>query len=91
MAALGGNKYGLSPVDVDEVDLERFPLTAANPYIEANVEPGDGLYEPDSWCSLIATVWVLICHLPCRALLSTHQLKVWWHHMPVPTNVGQVC
>ena len=42
-------RYGLSPVNVDRVDLERFPLVASTaPYV-AHVRAGDALFIPDGW------------------------------------------
>ena len=47
------DKFGLSPVNVDRVDLQRFPrVSAAHTYL-ANLSAGDALYIPDSWWHVV--------------------------------------
>ena len=46
-------KFGLSPINVDRVDLERYPsMSNAQPMI-ARLEAGDALYLPDGWWHVI--------------------------------------
>ena len=46
-------KFGLSPINVDRVDLERFPSVAnATTYI-ANLSAGDAVYIPDGWWHVV--------------------------------------
>ena len=46
-------KFGLSPINVDRVDLERFPsLANATTYL-ANISAGDAVYIPDGWWHVI--------------------------------------
>ena len=47
------NKFGLSPINVDRVDLQRFPKVAEAKVQYARLEPGDALYLPDSWWHVI--------------------------------------
>lgn len=49
-------KFGLSPINVDRVDLERFPaLTHATPPLRALLQPGDALYLPNGWWHVITS------------------------------------
>ena len=50
---LSQDKFGLSPINVDRVDLERFPsLVDATPQL-ATLSAGDAIYIPDSWWHVI--------------------------------------
>ncbi len=42
-------KFGLSPVNVDRVDLQRFPEVANAATFVAELEPGDAVYIPYGW------------------------------------------
>ena len=46
-------KYGLSPLNVDRVDLERYPAMADAQPLIARLEAGDALYLPDGWWHVI--------------------------------------
>jgi hypothetical protein len=55
-AAADFPKFGLSPINVDRVDLERFPaLTHATPPLRALLQPGDALYLPNGWWHVITS------------------------------------
>lgn len=43
------NKYGLSPVNTEHIDLETWPRYADIPYLTADLEKGDVLYIPENW------------------------------------------
>ena len=47
------NKFGLSPISADRVDLDRFPLFANSSAHRALMHQGDALYIPDGWWHLI--------------------------------------
>ena len=47
------NKFGLSPISADRVDLERYPEFASAATVRATVYPGDAFYIPDGWWHLI--------------------------------------
>ena len=47
------NKFGLSPINADRVDLDRFPEFATAPTHYARVGPGDAVYIPDGWWHVI--------------------------------------
>ena len=47
------NKYGLSPINVDFVDLDRFPEMKNAIAHQATLEEGDALYIPDGWWHVI--------------------------------------
>ena len=47
------DKYGLSPVNVDRVDLERFPHVANASVQHVRLMPGDALYIPDGYWHVI--------------------------------------
>ena len=47
------DKFGLSPINVDRVDLQRFPRATEAKVLYARLEPGDALYLPDSWWHVI--------------------------------------
>jgi len=47
------NKYGLSPINVDRVDLQRYPAFAESTPMYARLAAGDALYIPDGWWHLI--------------------------------------
>ena len=47
------NKFGLSPISSDYVDLERFPEFAQAATFHAHVQPGDAFYIPDGYWHLI--------------------------------------
>ena len=47
------DKYGLSPINVDRVDLQRYPAFAEAPPLYARVAAGDALFIPDGWWHLI--------------------------------------
>ena len=47
------NKFGLSPISADRVDLDRFPEFAAAATHRALMRKGDSLYIPDGWWHLI--------------------------------------
>lgn len=53
------DKFGLSPVNVDRVDLQRFPLLRNATVLFAHLKPGDILYLPHGW-------WHVIHSLPGR-------------------------
>ena len=46
-------KYGLSPINVDRVDMERFPSIVNAPPLVARLNAGDAVYIPDSWWHVI--------------------------------------
>ena len=46
-------KYGLTPVNVDRVDLERFPSVANASTMYTRLQPGDAVYIPDGWWHVI--------------------------------------
>ena len=46
-------KFGLSPINVDRVDLERFPSLANATVYLANMSAGDVLYIPDGWWHVV--------------------------------------
>jgi hypothetical protein len=46
-------KFGLSPVNVDRVDLQRFPAVANATTYLANLSAGDAVYIPDGWWHVI--------------------------------------
>ena len=46
-------KYGLSPINVDRVDLERFPALASVSPLHARMQSGDALFIPDGWWHVI--------------------------------------
>jgi hypothetical protein len=43
------NKYGLSPVNTEHIDLETWPRYADIPFLTADLEKGDILYIPENW------------------------------------------
>ena len=43
------DKFGLSPINVDRVDLQRFPSFANATTYVANLHAGDIVYLPDGW------------------------------------------
>jgi len=47
------NKYGLSPVNVDHVDLQRFPRVSNATVMRTRLLPGDAVYLPDGWWHVI--------------------------------------
>jgi len=47
------NKYGLSPISADRVDLDRYPEFARAATHHMHVRPGDAFYLPDGWWHLI--------------------------------------
>lgn len=47
------DKFGLSPINVDRVDLERFPRFADARVQHVRLEPGDALYIPDGYWHVI--------------------------------------
>jgi len=47
------NKFGLSPISADRVDLERYPEFANAATFYAKVHPGDAFYIPDGYWHLI--------------------------------------
>ena len=47
------DKFGLSPINVDRVDLERFPEVANAATIVANLSAGDAVYIPDGWWHVV--------------------------------------
>lgn len=47
------DKYGLSPINVDRVDLQRFPKAAEAKVLHVRLNPGDALYIPDSYWHVI--------------------------------------
>ena len=47
------NKFGLSPISADHVDLERYPEFAKAATMKAVMGPGDALYIPDGWWHLV--------------------------------------
>ena len=49
------HKFGLSPVNVDRVDLQRFPAVANAKTYVAHLSAGDAIYIPDSWWHLISS------------------------------------
>jgi hypothetical protein len=50
------NRYGLSPVNPDRVDLERYPLFAAlRGGMHATLTRGDALFIPDGWWHQVRT------------------------------------
>ncbi len=46
-------KFGLSPINMDRVDLERFPSLANATTFYTRLQPGDAVYIPDSWWHVI--------------------------------------
>jgi hypothetical protein len=46
-------KFGLSPINTDRVDLERFPEFAKSHAHRALLRPGDALYIPDGWWHVV--------------------------------------
>ena len=49
------DKFGLSPVNVDRVDLERFPRVANATTYHVRLEAGDAVYIPDSWWHVVVS------------------------------------
>jgi len=47
------DKFGLSPVNCDRVDLQRFPEVANAPTYYARTRAGDMIYIPDGWWHVI--------------------------------------
>jgi len=47
------DKYGLSPINVDRVDLQRFPRLPEAKVLYAHLYPGDALYIPDCYWHVI--------------------------------------
>lgn len=47
------DKYGLSPINVDRIDLQRFPKVAEAKVSHVRLNPGDALYIPDSFWHVI--------------------------------------
>jgi len=47
------DKFGLSPINVDRVDLDRFPDFPTGRMYHARLQAGDALYIPDSWWHVI--------------------------------------
>ena len=43
------DKFGLSPINVDRVDLDRFPDFSTGRMYHARLEAGDALYIPDRY------------------------------------------
>lgn len=43
------NKFGLSPVHTEHVDIERYPRMMDLPWLTAELEAGDILYIPENW------------------------------------------
>ena len=46
-------KFGLSPINMDRVDLQRFPEVSAAAPLFANLTAGDALYIPDGWWHVV--------------------------------------
>ena len=49
------DKYGLSPLNVDRVDLEAFPAVVSAPPLLARVNAGDALLIPDGWWHVVVS------------------------------------
>ena len=49
------DKYGLSPINVDRVDLQRFPRLADAEVHHALLSAGDALYIPSGWWHVISS------------------------------------
>ena len=47
------NKFGLSPINIDYVDLERFPEVKNAVSHQVTIDEGDALYIPDGWWHMI--------------------------------------
>ena len=47
------DKFGLSPINVDRVDLQRFPQMVNAPPLVAHMSAGDSLYLPDGWWHVV--------------------------------------
>ena len=56
-------QYGLSPINVDRVDLQRFPRLADAAVYHVRLHPGDALYIPDGW--VCAPVRACACERGC--------------------------
>ena len=48
-----GGRYGLSPINVDRVDLQRFPKFAEARVEHVRLHPGDALYIPENYWHVI--------------------------------------
>ena len=66
-AGSDGMQYNTSPVDVENPDLQKYPLFAeAPPPIECILNPGDALYIPEKW-------WHHV-----RSLSRSVSVNMWW-------------
>lgn len=66
-AGLNGMQYNTSPVDVENPDLQKYPLFArCPPPIECTLNPGDSLYIPAKW-------WHHV-----RSLSRSVSVNAWW-------------
>lgn len=68
------NKFGLSPVSADRVDLDRFPDFANAAAYRTVLRKGDSLYLPDGW-------WHLIKSLPGRNVAVAIEFEPFVHHV----------
>ena len=73
-------RYGLSPINVDRVDLRRFDkLTKSSPYV-VDLYPGDALYVPSLW-------WHVVMTPPGRNILLTTEFE---YHQQVAESLQLV-
>jgi len=56
MYAAYHDKFGLSPINTEKVDLNRFPRFADAPYYKATLNKGDILYIPSHWWHQIRSI-----------------------------------
>ena len=68
------NKFGLSPISADRVDLDRFPDFAAAATYRTVLRKGDALYIPDGW-------WHLIKSLPGRNVAVAVEFEPFVQHV----------
>jgi len=69
------NQNNFSPVDIDDPDLERFPLFRDATCYEATVQPGEVLFLPRNWGHSVVS------------LDDAISLTNWWH--PWPTLLAE--